>query len=1059
MTSTKRHPLSQLVRHRLTAWLVLAALLVLTVAAWNISAQAVQRRAADRFHAEVEAVKARIVERMGDYQSILRSAVALYQAEGRQPTRTQWHHFVGSLQLHKHFPAIQGIGFSRMLKPQQLAAQQRAMRAEGFPSYRVYPPGRRTRYSTIVYLEPFDADNRHALGYDMYSDPIRRAAMVRARDSGRSALSGRVTLVQETKPDGQGDFLMYLPIYRPGSPTASVQQRRTALVGYAFAPFCTDDLMRDILGRSPPDLDFQLFDSATAGSPATLLFDSRGTVTAATTHTPRYTATTTLDVPGGTWSARFSSRPSFERTLANNQPWLILFGGLALDLLLFVIIRSQANEQERVEAKASAMTVELRESAERLRLVASVFEHAAEGVAITDADERIVDVNPTFCEITGYSRAEAIGQTPRALKSGRQDEEFYAAMWQALQHQGYWRGEIWNRKKSGEVYPELLTISAIPDATGAITHYVGIFTDISVLKEHQQYLERMVHYDALTQLPNRVLLIDRLQQAMAHARRGGNLLAVCYLDLDGFKPVNDRYGHGVGDQLLIKVAERFELNIRGGETVARLGGDEFALLLGSLDTVDECERALYRLLHTLDAPFDIGDDRQVKISASIGVTLYPVDDDNADVLLRHADQAMYLAKQAGRDRYHLFDPDFDRQARARHEARARIEAALAAEEFRLYFQPKVDMRRGRVIGAEALIRWQHPERGLLPPGEFLPSIEDTELDGRVGDWVLRRALQHMTQWKRQGLDITVSVNISSRQLQQTDFPGHIAQLLDEYAEVPAQQLMLEVLETAALNDIATVSDIIERCRGLGVSFALDDFGTGYSSLTYLKQLPANELKIDQSFVREILNNPEDLAIVEGIIGLSQAFQRQVVAEGVETVEHGVMLLHLGCDLAQGYGIARPMPAQQLPGWIAAYRPEPLWLEDQAGHWSRDDLPLITAELEHRRWIDDLAAKLENNTTVDVLFPPLDPHQCRFGRWYDGPGRTRYGHLAEFKALSTLHSRVHKLANELIDLRSAGRAQELRQRIPELFELRTQVLQRMNRLHDLVAAESVAFKAS
>ena len=388
-----------------------------------------------------------------------------------------------------------------------------------------------------------------------------------------------------------------------------------------------------------------------------------------------------------------------------------------------------------------------------------------------------------------------------------------------------------------------------------------------------------------------------------------------------------------------------------------------------------------------------------------------------------------------------------------------LEAALAAEEFRLYFQPKVDMRRGRVIGAEALIRWQHPERGLLPPGEFLPSIEDTELDGRVGDWVLRRALQHMTQWKRQGLDITVSVNISSRQLQQTDFPGHIAQLLDEYAEVPAQQLMLEVLETAALNDIATVSDIIERCRGLGVSFALDDFGTGYSSLTYLKQLPANELKIDQSFVREILNNPEDLAIVEGIIGLSQAFQRQVVAEGVETVEHGVMLLHLGCDLAQGYGIARPMPAQQLPGWIAAYRPEPLWLEDQAGHWSRDDLPLITAELEHRRWIDDLAAKLENNTTVDVLFPPLDPHQCRFGRWYDGPGRTRYGHLAEFKALSTLHSRVHKLANELIDLRSAGRAQELRQRIPELFELRTQVLQRMNRLHDLVAAESAAFKAS
>ncbi len=1056
MLSTDRHPLSQFVRRGLAAWLVLTVMLLLTVAAWQLSAQAVQRRATDHFQSEMEGIKARIVERIRDYQSILRSAVALYQTEGRQPTRRQWRDFVGSLHLRSHFPGIRGIGLSVMLTPQQLTAQQRAMRAASFPAYHLFPPGRRARYSAIVYLAPLDAGNRRALGYDMYTDPVRRAAMARAGDSGHPALSDRVTLVEEAQPDRQGDFLMYLPVYRPGRPAATVPQRRAALVGYVFAPFCTADLMRDILGGSPLELNFRLFDSATADSDA-LLFDSRGTT--ATAFVPRYSATTTLALPGGTWTAQFTSRPAFEAAMASGRPLLILCGGLAMSLLLFVVVRSLANEHERVETKARAMTAELRESAERLRMAASVFGHAAEGIAITDAEERIIDVNPTFCAITGYSRDEVIGQTPRALKSGRQDGEFYAAMWQALQHQGHWRGEIWNRKKSGEVYPELLTISAVPDSEGTITHYVGIFTDISVLKEHQQYLERMVHYDALTQLPNRVLLVDRLQQAMAQARRSGKLLAVCYLDLDGFKPINDRYGHAVGDRLLIKVAERFALDMRGGETVARLGGDEFALLLGSLDTAIECEQALQRLLRTLDAPFDIGDDRQVKISASIGVTLYPVDDDNADVLLRHADQAMYLAKQAGRDRYHLFDPDFDRQARARHEARARIEAALADDEFLLYFQPKVDMRHGRVVGAEALIRWQHPERGLLSPAEFLPSIEDTDLDSRVGDWVLRRALQHMTQWKRQGLDITISVNISSRQLQQSDFPGYIAQLLAEYDQVPAAQLMLEVLETAALNDIATVSDIIERCRGLGVSFALDDFGTGYSSLTYLKQLPANELKIDQSFVREILHNPEDLAIVEGIIGLSQAFQRQVVAEGVETVEHGVMLLHLGCDLAQGYGIARPMPAQQLPQWITAYKPEPLWLEDRAGYWSRDDLPLITAELEHRRWIDDLATKLESNSAVDVLFPPLDPHECRFGRWYDGPGRARYGHLPEFRALSTLHSRVHNLANELIGLRDAGRTQDLRRRIPELFELRSQVLQRMNQLHELVAAESASFKAS
>lgn len=694
----------------------------------------------------------------------------------------------------------------------------------------------------------------------------------------------------------------------------------------------------------------------------------------------------------------------------------------------------------------------------RLNLLTSALEHAHDGIIITDVNEKIVEINPSFTEITGYSPEDILGQTPRILKSGYQDSSYYAAMWKTLHDKGYWRGEVWNRKKTGEVYPEILTISAVYGAQNEITHYIGIFTDITILKEHQRYLERIAHYDALTQLPNRTLLLDRLQQAMAHAQRNSSMLAVCYLDLDGFKPINDHYGHAAGDRLLLKVAVRLKEDLRDGDTIARLGGDEFALLLGDITTVHQCEQLLQRMLQTLAKPYDIDDSRKATVSASIGVTLFPADNDNPDVLLRHADQAMYIAKQAGRNRYHLFDPDLDRQARANLEARSQIEVALDAAEFVLYFQPKVDMRRGKVVGAETLIRWIHPERGLLPPAEFLPVVEGTDLAIRIGDWVLHRALQYMTEWKRRGYELVVSVNIFGRQLQQTDFPGHIEQLLKCYDEVNPRQLILEVLETTALNDIATVSDVIERCQTLGVSFSLDDFGTGYSSLTYLKRLPANELKIDQSFVREILYDSDDLAIVEGIIGLSQAFQRQVVAEGVETVEHGVMLLHLGCDLAQGYGIARPMPADEFLSWIAAYKPQQRWLDENNSYWSRDDLPLLTAGLEHSRWVNDLVSKFQDTCDTTILLPPLDPHECRFGKWYDGPGHIRYGHLADFTTLELLHDRVHNLAHELVALHETGKLIELRRRLPELLKLRDIMLQHLNRLRDRIAEENVTINS-
>ena len=436
-------------------------------------------------------------------------------------------------------------------------------------------------------------------------------------------------------------------------------------------------------------------------------------------------------------------------------------------------------------------------------------------------------------------------------------------------------------------------------------------------------LEHMAHYDGLTQLPNRTLLTDRLQQALLHSQRRGLGLAVAYLDLDGFKPVNDGHGHAVGDELLVTVAQRMKQALREGDTLARIGGDEFVALLVDLAHALDCEPVLARLLQAAAAPVTLGD-TVLQVSASIGVTLYPHDRADADLLLRHADQAMYLAKQAGRNRYHFFDVARDAAVATQRESLARVQLGLARHEFVLHYQPRVDMKTGEVTGAEALIRWRHPERGLLLPAAFLPIIDEHPLSIELGEWVISSALAQMAAWHAAGLRIAVSVNVGALQLQQPDFASRLQALLAARPEVEPARLTLEVLETHALQDIAHISAVMRDCQALGVRFALDDFGTGYASLTYLKRLPADQLKIDQSFVLNMIDDPDDLAIVQSVIGLALAFHRQVVAEGVETAAQGARLLLLGCVQAQGHGIARPMAAAELPAWVHHWHALAAW---------------------------------------------------------------------------------------------------------------------------------------
>lgn len=674
-----------------------------------------------------------------------------------------------------------------------------------------------------------------------------------------------------------------------------------------------------------------------------------------------------------------------------------------------------------------------KESEKKLQLAASVFTHAREGISITDSAGTIIEVNDAFCYITGYTREEAEGKNPRILRSGRHGKEYYKAMWGALINKGHWYGEIWNKRKNGDIYPEILTISAVYDSQHKISHYVALFTDITEQKRHQQQLERTAHYDALTNLPNRVLLADRMRQSIAQLKRHRLILAVVYLDLDGFKEVNDNYGHEVGDQLLIRITGHLKEALREGDTIARIGGDEFVAVLNDLKQVDECQQLVHRLNTAASQPVHIGG-RQLQVSASIGVSFcHPDDEIDAEQLVRQADQAMYQAKLSGKNRYHIFDSVQDRNVRGQFESIHHIQDALRNDEFVLYYQPKVNMASGELVGVEALIRWQHPERGLLLPGVFLPIIEESPIAIEIGEWVIRQALRQMSIWKSMGLDLKVSVNVGAKQLQQANFVEQLQSTLKEFKEVASHHLELEILETSALEDIRKISEIMHTCSNLGVNFALDDFGTGYSSLTYLKRLPASQLKIDRSFVQDMLDDPEDLAILEGVLGLATAFRREAIAEGVESEEHGYMLLQLGCNLAQGFAIARPMPAAELPDWLENWQPYPSWQKVQRVEHA--DLSLLFAMVEHRAWVRGVEECVNGER---IGFPVLDETQCRFSDWLNGEGKNRYGNVGIYSNIDTLHSQVHHIATEILQNTQLN-SEQISKKLRELRACRDQLI--------------------
>ena len=647
-------------------------------------------------------------------------------------------------------------------------------------------------------------------------------------------------------------------------------------------------------------------------------------------------------------------------------------------------------------------------------LSSRIFNETNEGVIITNSEGNITNINPAFSAITGFSRKDVIGKNANILNSGRQGPDFYNAMWKAIHEKGHWQGEVWNRKKSGELYAELLSISSLKNDEGKVLHHVGIFTDITLSKQQQETLELMAHYDVLTKLPNRVLFADRFSQAIAHSKRTKSLLAICFLDLDHFKPVNDTYGHEVGDRLLVEVAKRIQLIIREEDTVSRQGGDEFAILLSDIKSFAHCEQTLERIHYSLAQPYLI-DNKKLNITASSGLTVYPQDpSDDADTLVRHADHAMYHSKQSGRNQFHLFNIKQNKEIIHKHHRLEEIKQALLNNEFQLYYQPKVNMKSGKVFGVEALIRWIHPENGLIPPLDFLPIIEGTELELLVGNWVMSEAISQLMTWKEQALDIEVSINISSYHLQSSGFISQLTNTLEKHSSIDSANIQLEILESSVLGDLETISHIINTCRyELGVNVALDDFGTGYSSLTHLKSLAANTIKIDQSFVRDMLDDPNDCAIIEGVIGLSASFGRRVIAEGVETTEHGLLLILMGCFEAQGYGIAKPMPAAKVLDWLESYEPNKQWLICGSRTLTLKERNLEMLKLIFSHWTQCFVLNTQSSPEKIKSWPIMNESVCPFSNWINKPQQKQLFEKQFLKALSEEHLVLHDIANSIL----------------------------------------------
>lgn len=861
-------------------------------------------------HARLEhdggALAKRVQDRLITHQATLASLSHFAEAN-LDFTWLQFQQFT-QVSLAK-LPDIFALSYNDVVRREDLAAfEARVSRSSPLGSFRVterdaqrrlVPVTPRPEYVAVRYIVPLQG-NAPAVGYDIQSEPVRREAIARAMASDKPSATAPLRLVQETAV--RMGVLVLDPVHRhlPG-----VAEPASKPLGFAVAVLKVDELIALALGdQVPAGLQLQIRDSQ-VDDPALRFFGQ-----AELAEVPAYRRwETSLSIADRQWTLSLRAEDAYVNQGAHWLSWSVGVAALLFTGLLQIYLHGMTGRVLAMRRKNAELLAKQAE----LQLAETVFDNAADAIVVTDAQGLILSANPMFTRITRHALADIQGHRFAQLAAHRARGELEAA-WAVLPAEGRWEGEVILARQDGEPFTATLSIAAVFDSQGAVSQYVGTFSDITEKKAAQSQIEFMAFHDALTALPNRLLGRQRAQEAISRARRHGYQVAVLFMDLDQFKLVNDTYGHSVGDGLLKEVARRLRASVRAEDAVCRLSGDEFMLVLEHVRQVEDVVASCGHFMADLERPYSV-DGRLVQTSVSVGIALYPADGENVEDLLRKADTAMFEAKQGGRNTYRFFDPAMNRSVVEFVETRDALHRALQNAEFELYYQPQIRLSDLVVTGVEALLRWHHPGRGLLGPGHFIPVAEQSGLIVPLGAWVIREACRQMRHWLDIGLPLqTVAVNLSGIQIR----TGHVERTVQEALEaagLPASHLELELTETILISDKDKALERLGQLKATGVRLSIDDFGTGYSSMAYLKRFNLDKVKIDASFAAGVNRNPEDAAIVRSIIQMAQALGLETTAEGVEQAEAVETLREMGCTQVQGYHFARPMPAAEFPGWL------------------------------------------------------------------------------------------------------------------------------------------------
>lgn len=957
------------VRRQLVPLVILVLGLGLTYVFQDAARTSYHRALHDEFAFRANEVVRDINTRMAKYEQVLEGAAGLFAASD-VVDRAEFAEYVRTLRLDEKYPGIQGVGFAQWLTANEKAAHIGRMRDEGFPQYDIHPPGTRDAYTAIVYLEPFDWRNQRAFGYDMYSEPVRRAAMADARDSGATTISGKVRLVQEVGRNVQAGFLMYVPIYRPHAPHQTREERRANLLGWVYAPFRMDDLMRGILGRHFGEisevLDLEIYDGEQL-QPNTLMFDSDGRISPPSA---AFRVVRPLSMFDHRWTLVISSLPAFDARLRADRANMIALGGSLGSAMAALVVWLLVTARARALALAERMTADLRESEEKqrrlnraLRLLSAcntALVHAQEEHALLSEICRLcVETGGYLMAWVGYAEHDD-ARTVRPIAQSGYENGYLDTIRVSWDDSALGQGPTGTAIRTGTAYVNQNVLTnpkmapwreaaiqrgyqssiALPlignaEVLGALTIYAreadafdpeelalleelagdlayGIVT-LRTRVEHEAAKEKLAflaQFDPLTHLPNRLLLRDRFEHAALATQDGNAMMAMLYLDVDNFKQINDGFGHETGDKVLVAVVGRLQQVIPAADTLSRLSGDEFAILLTGLRDTPAVVGVANAIRDLFADPL-IVDGHALNLSFSVGISLFPADGRDFDTLLKAADAAVQGAKAAGRDTYRFFTQGMNADLQEQMRLTGELNRAVRQSEFELYFQPQIDIRHGRITGVEALVRWQHPVEGLVSPARFIPLAERSGHIVQIGEWVLNEACRQARCWQDQGLvPLVVAVNLSAMQFKRGNVLGMVSAALAD-SGLPAHCLELELTESILLQDVDATMETLHGLKALGAKLSIDDFGTGYSSLSYLKRLDVDKLKIDQSFVRDVLADGDGASIVQAIIQLGHILQLEVIAEGVETEAQLAFLRASGCDEAQGYLFSRPVPAEAM----------------------------------------------------------------------------------------------------------------------------------------------------